>query len=92
MASVGDLVAEYRSYLERFETLAGPGDFGSFIKHNGRLVKKLRYDEFEPKYTEYFEVARAYEDSVARGDTINDVVVKILRDRCDELILTNPTK
>jgi hypothetical protein len=86
-----DLVEEYREYLERFESLAnGPTDFGSFLKHNGRLVKKLRYDEFEPIYREYHEVAKAYFDSIDRGDTINDIVVKLLRERATELIKTSP--
>jgi len=90
MDGPGDLVEEYRAYLERFEGEGGTGDFGSFVKHNGRLIKKMRYDEFEPKYNEYRDVAKAYEDSVSRGDTINDVVVKILRECCDELLLERP--
>jgi hypothetical protein len=85
-----DLIEEYRAYLERFEALAGPGEFGSFIKHAGRLVKKLRYDEFEPKYVEWRDVSVAYNDSVAAGDTINDLVVKILRERATELLLEAP--
>lgn len=85
-----DLIEEYRAYLERFEALAGPGEFGSFIKHGGRLIKKLRYDEFEPKYAEWRDVSRAYNDSVAAGDTINDLVVKILRERASELLLEAP--
>jgi hypothetical protein len=86
-----ELVTEYRGYLERFDALAdGPADFGAFIKHNGRLVKKLRYDEFEPLFKEYEEVAKAYFDSIDRGDTINDIVVKILRDRATEMIKPVP--
>jgi hypothetical protein len=85
-----DLVKEYREYLERFESLAGESDFGAFVKHKGRLVKKLRYDEFEPVYREYYEVAKTYLDSIDRGDTINDVVVKLLREKASELFLTSP--
>lgn len=85
-----DLVEEYKAYLERFEELAGPGEFGTFVKYRGRLVKKLRFDEFEPKWYEYAEVAKAYDDSIVRGDTINDVVVKILRERCYDLLLDSP--
>jgi hypothetical protein len=83
----GDIVEHYRGYLERFEALAGPGEFGTFVKHRGRLIKKLRYDEFEPRYGEYLEIQAAYQDSLARGDTLNDVVVKLLRDRASELLL-----
>ncbi len=85
-----DLIEEYRAYLERFEAIAGPGEFGSFIKHEGRLIKKLRYDEFEPKYIEWRDVSEAYNHSVVAGDTINDLVVKILRERAGELLLEAP--
>lgn len=85
-----DVVEAYRSYLQRFEDIAGSGDFGSFVKHNGRLIKKMRYEEFEPKYLEYRDVAQAYHDSIRRGDTINDLIVKILRERGTELILESP--
>jgi hypothetical protein len=87
----GELVDQYREYLERFDEAAGqPADFGTFVKHNGRLCKKLRYDEFEPLYKEYNEVAQAYFESIDRGDTINDVIVKLIRDRATELIIVSP--
>ena len=82
-----DLVEEYRLYLERFDTSLGPCEFGAFVKHQGRLIKKLRYDEFEAKFREFQEVDKAYAQILERGDTINDVLVKILRERCDELVL-----
>ena len=85
-----DLVGQYRAYLDRFEGLAGPGEFGSFVKFRGRLIKKMRYDEFEPKFIEWQDVAQAWADSINRGDTINDLVVKILKERCDELLLELP--
>ncbi len=85
-----DLVAEYKNYLDRFLEKAGDVEFGAFAKYNGRLVKKMRFDEFEPIYTEYYEVAKTYFTSVDRGDTINDVVVKLLRERASELFLKSP--
>jgi hypothetical protein len=85
-----DLVREYKDYLERFTIAVGDSDFGKFVKHQGRLVKKMRYDEFEPIYTEYYGVASTYFDSIDRGDTINDVVVKVLRERAIELFLQPP--
>jgi hypothetical protein len=88
MAEPGrDLVEEYRLYLQRFDEQLGPCEFGAYAKHHGRLIKKLRYDEFEGKYREFEEVDRAYAQILERGDTINDVLVKILRERCDELVL-----
>ena len=77
-------------HLSRFDEKYGEQDFGSFVKYEGRLIKKLRYQEFEPIYSEYYQVAKTYFDSVDRGDTINDVVVKLLRERAIELLLTSP--
>lgn len=86
-----ELVAEFKKYLERFDAIGDDtADFGTFRKHNGRLVKKMRYDEFAPVYREYTEVAKAYFESIDRGDTINDVVVKLIRDRATDLIKTSP--
>jgi hypothetical protein len=82
-----DHVDEYRKYLDRFEAAVGAVDFGTYAKHNGRLIKKLTFDEFEPKWLELEEVNRTYADIVANGDTINDVLVKLMRERCDELLL-----
>jgi len=41
-------------------------------------------------YIEYTEIMERYDDSVARGDTINDVVLKLLRDRAANLVLEPP--
>jgi len=90
MPTEADLVQEYREYLERFEAQLGDSDFGAFVKHKGRLIKKLRYDEFEPLYKEYFEIAKAYYESIDRGDTINDLVVKLLRERATDLLKPSP--
>jgi len=83
----GDAVDEYRRYLERFETTVGPCDFGTYAKHRGRLIKKLTYDEFEERLVEYREVDKAYNEILEHGDTINDVLVKVLRERSDELLI-----
>jgi hypothetical protein len=85
--AAGDMVEEYRAYLQRFEQKLGACDFGEYAKHGSRLVKKLRYDEFEIKWREFREVTKAYDEILTRGDTINDVLVKVLRERSDELVL-----
>lgn len=85
-----DIANEYRDYLARFESEHAESDFGMFVKHRGRLVKKLRFEEFEPIYREFAEIARNYFESIDRGDTINDVVVKVLRERAIELFLDPP--
>ena len=85
-----DTVDEFKKYLARFDEKYGDQDFGSFVKYEGRLVKKLRFEEFEPVYAEYYDVAKTYFDSIDRGDTINDVVVKLVREHAIELLLTSP--
>ncbi|HTM23155.1 MAG TPA: hypothetical protein VL172_21690 [Kofleriaceae bacterium] len=88
--SEDEILREYREYLERFDAAAPGIEFGAFHKHKGRLIKKLSYDEFVGVYNEYSQIARAYIDSMDRGDTINDVVVKIVRDKAIELLKTPP--
>jgi hypothetical protein len=88
--SNNDFVKEFREYLERFEAEHGDTDFGAFVKHRGRLVKKLRYEEFEPMYREFHDMSKSYFESLDRGDTINDVVVKVLRQRAIELFVEPP--
>lgn len=85
-----DYAGEYAAYLERFSERVGEADFGAFVKHEGKLVKKLRREEFDEVYSEYFELAQRYLESMDRGDTINDVVVRMLRQRAAELFLTSP--
>mgnify|MGYP001558474173 CR=1 FL=1 len=82
-----NLVEEYRLYLERFDSKIGPCEFGAYAKHEGKLIKKLRYDEFEPKWTEFQDVDRVFSEIMQRGDTINDALVRILRDGCAEFLL-----
>lgn len=85
-----DLAHEYQAYVARFDQALGRVEVGNFVKHRNRLIKKLSYEEFAPKFGEYADMAGAYFDSLERGDTINDVVVKLLRDFADELILPAP--
>jgi len=87
MAEDSDAVEEYRRYLARFEAKVGTSEFGAYAKHNGRLIKKLTYDEFESKLGAYQAVDKAYREILANGDTINDVLVKVLRERADELLI-----
>jgi hypothetical protein len=85
-----DYLDEYRGYLGRFEGVAGERDFGEFVKHRGRLVKKLTYDEFVARWTEYSKLKTAYDETFQRGDTINDAMVRILKERSAELMLDLP--
>lgn len=81
----------YREYLERWEQDLGPFEVGAFVKFSGRLIKKMSEEEFAPVHQEYETLAKKYLESVARGDTVNDVVVRLLRDRAATLVRAAPT-
>lgn len=81
---------DYQAYLGRFNAALGEASVGAFIKHQGRLIQKLDPEGFEPVYREYMELATHYLEGMDRGDTINDIVVKMIRDKAAHLILTSP--
>ena len=86
-----DIRAEYEQYLARFTSaIEGDVEVGAFAKYKGKLVKKMDFDEFSTTYTEYHQLASHYFESLDRGDTINDVVVKAVREGAANLILTAP--
>ena len=87
---IEDLPKRYHEYLERFATEIGEVVAGGFAKYNGRLVKKLSFEDFTPAYLEYTGIERSYHESLDRGDTINDLVIKLLREQSASLILKPP--
>jgi hypothetical protein len=89
--SVEDLPARYHDYLERFAREVGACDVGGFAKYNGKLIKKLAFQEFTPAFLEYTEMAEQYAASLERGDTINDIVLRLIRDQAASLVLKPPT-
>jgi hypothetical protein len=90
MAMGEDLARAYEAYLARFQDELGDSDFGAFVKHNGRLIQKLRFEQFTPVYDEYCEMLDRYRECVERGDTINDIIVRLVRDRASHLVLPSP--
>jgi len=86
-SDLSDLIDEYRAYLQRFDRLVGDVDFGTPAKWKGRLVTKLPYEQFETRWTELKKFESAYQEIMARGDTVNDSLQKVLRDRAAELLL-----
>jgi hypothetical protein len=85
-----DHLEDFRSYLTRFEGAAGEREFGDFVKFHGRLVKKLTYDEFCPRWEEFTKMKKLYDETFQRGDTINDAMVRVLKERAAELMLDPP--
>ncbi len=84
------LAEEYRAYVGRWDKEVGPSDVGAFVKFSGRLIKKMSEEEFAAVHQEYEALAKRYLESVKRGDTVNDVVVRLLRDRAATLVRTPP--
>lgn len=88
---IEDLPARYHEYLERFATELGDVKVGAFAKFGGRLIKKLTFEEFTPAFLDYHEISDRYYDSLDRGDTINDLVLRLLRERAANLVLQPPS-
>ena len=82
-----DLPALYDEYLGRFATEVGDAKVGAFAKFNGRLIKKLSAEEFALAHGEYEKTIKRYATMIDRGDTINDVVLKRLREQATNLVL-----
>ena len=80
----------YQDYLARFEQKVGAVAVGSFGKFHGILVRKLAPDEFYKRATEFDTLDKTYRGIVERGDTINDAVVRMWRERRAELLIDDP--
>ncbi|MDQ3365404.1 MAG: hypothetical protein M3680_08255 [Myxococcota bacterium] len=87
---IEDLPARYHEYLERFAQELGAVKPGAFAKFGGRLIKKLSFEEFTPAFLEYTDMAERYVESIERGDTINDVVLRLLREQAANLVVKPP--
>jgi hypothetical protein len=87
---IEDLADRYHEYLARWEREVPNTAVGSFAKFAGKLVKKLTFDEFSPLLVQFAEMAARYQESLDRGDTVNDVVLKVLRDQAAQLLLPPP--
>ncbi len=87
---IEDLADRYHAYLERWKREAGDVPVGTFTKFAGKLIKKLSFEEFTPVLIEYVEMATRYQESIDRGDTINDIVLKVLREQAARLMLPAP--
>lgn len=82
-----DLQQAYDAYQQRVSTHLGEVEVGGYAKVQGRLIKVLGREEFERRFLEYQHVQQAYEQSMARGDTVNDAIVQLLRERAAEFLL-----
>lgn len=69
-----DYLDVYRRYLSRFEQMFGEVDFESVVQHRGKLIKKLRYEDFVDKWTEFKQIEDYLRDVMTKGATLNDEV------------------
>jgi hypothetical protein len=76
----------YLDYLARFEQHVGAIAVGAYGKYQGKLVRKLTADEFTTKHGELSKLSKTYQSILERGDTLNDALTKLLRERQIELL------
>jgi hypothetical protein len=86
VAAMAD-VSTYEDYLARLEAAVGPLAPGEFGKHQGRLIHRLEPAEYAAAYREYMELASHYLEGVDRGDTVNDITVRLIREHAANVIL-----
>lgn len=85
-----DAQRDYAEYLDRFATAIGEAEVGAFVKHQGHLIQKLDPEAFAARNREYLDLAGHYLAGLERGDTVNDLVVKLIRDHAAQLVLPSP--
>ena len=69
-----DYLDVYKRYLTRFEQLFGDADFDAVVQFHGKLIQKLKYDEFVDKWTEFKKIENYLKDVMTKGATLNDEV------------------
>ncbi len=89
-APLEDLPALYADYLARFASEIGDVKPGAFAKFGGRLIQKRSLEEFSQAHLEYTALLARYRDSLERGDTVDDLVIKLLREQSAGLVLPTP--
>jgi hypothetical protein len=88
--TLDDIPGRYAEYLERLTQEVGKIEVGEFAKYAGRLIHKMALPEFTSAYTEYVELLARYHESLERGDTVDDLVLKLLREQSTNLAMPAP--
>ena len=89
-STLDDLPGRYTEYLDRFTREVGDIKFGEFAQYAGRAIRMMSFDEFTATYTEYHELLTRYRDSLERGDTVDDLMLKLMREQSAHLVLPTP--
>jgi hypothetical protein len=69
-----DYLDVYRRYLAKFDQMFDEVEFDSVVQHQGKLIKKLRYEEFVYKWTEFKQIEDYLREVMTKGATLNDEV------------------
>jgi len=88
--TLGNFPGRYTEYLDRFTREVGDVKFGEFGQYAGRAIRMLSFEEFTQTCTEYEELLTRYQDSLERGDTVDDLMLKLMREQCANLVLPPP--
>ena len=77
----------YLEYLGRFEQRIGAVPVGGYGKFSGKLIRKLNPVEFGKMHDEFVKLKTLYDNAMARGDTLNDALTKMVRERAADLLI-----
>jgi hypothetical protein len=77
---------KYTEYETRFAVMVGAVAVGGYGKYGGQLVRRLSEEEYDRKRAEHDAIERQYRVTVERGDTLNNAVIKVLRELRAELL------
>jgi len=69
-----EYVEIYRRYLNKFDQMFGALEFDQPVRHRGKLILKLRFDQFVEKWTEYKETESYLREVMSKGATINNEI------------------
>ncbi len=69
-----DVIDIYRLYLSKFEELFGDLDYEEVVQHKGKLIRKLKYEEFVDKWAEFKRIEGYLREVMSTGATLNDEI------------------
>ena len=67
-------LAVYKRYLKKFEDKFGEVDFEQPVQNQGKLIFKLKYDDFMTKWKELKSIESYLKETMTKGYTLNDEI------------------
>jgi hypothetical protein len=84
-----DYVDIYKHYLTKFDELFGALSFEETVRYKGKLIRKLKYDEFVTKWNEFRKIESYLKEVMTKGATLNDEVNRTYAE-LSATVLENP--